>query len=56
MEDNIVSNCYGGQMGGIAYCSSVGLTVMNNDFINCTAWNSGGGFRMSQNSGGRTRL
>ncbi|HPF99264.1 MAG TPA: Ig-like domain-containing protein [Kiritimatiellia bacterium] len=43
IEDNVITNCYGGQRGGIGYFYDVGMTVMNNDFINCTAWNSAGG-------------
>ena len=54
LEDNIISSCYGGQMGGAGYCIDSGLCALYNDVINCTAWNSGGGFYLSVSVAGRT--
>lgn len=47
IEGNTVSNCYGGQYGGAGYFTACDLSVISNRFINCTAWNSGGGFYLN---------
>ncbi len=54
IEDNIIRNCYGGQMGGGGYFYGCSLTIWSNDFLSCTAWNSGGGLYISVNSTGLT--
>jgi hypothetical protein len=44
---NIVQSCYGGQQGGGARIYDSDLVIQGNHFVDCNAWNAGGGLFIS---------